>query len=624
MSSSWGNPAGFQTIQTLFFKNFIIPPFQRKFSWDITNINSFLSDIEECMTDPYDSKMSFGTLMLYKDSEFPLDTYGIFDGQQRMSTIFSLLLATRSVFGENHTKDDDINELIFKDFFEEKKSFSLSHPNKDVVDIWKFISDNPEKSISEIRNKAKEIFFDNSQISLEIDSYKKVKLPPTELGKILFAYEKCRDWISENIGDDRKNQSKFLRLFTSNLAFLVIETEGVYDAQRQFERYNNRGKTLTSFDLLKNQVLMSTSKLEHKKKVEEIWSSMEKISEITNIKSDSILRSYCISGTDLSKYEITTVAGSKKWIQEKSQVDKIKSNPIAFADELKNYWNFEKNMKSKQDPKDPWGFSCRPLKNALSINSKIDTIRPFLYAMSRIDKKFFHPIMMVIESAIAVSRFANLRPDDLGKTMISWIKIVINIKSEADYENFVIHQVGEFLSNNSSNALEFLSNPDQLTNRKSPSNEELSLILKKIAIYIDEQFEEVSLSRDMGFNRYNGYQIEHIMPQNESFDNEKIEWLGNLTILEGASNSSIKDNNFEAKKNAYEKSSCRMTRSLVKDQSVSKSANICGTVSSLPIYTFWDSSAIVKRQKNMAQLAIKSWYADDKFALLERGRLFLK
>jgi uncharacterized protein with ParB-like and HNH nuclease domain len=70
---------------------FIIPRFQRPYSWEPDHINAFWNDVTENMNDSY----FIGSMVVYKTGRSSLS---IVDGQQRLTTITILLCAIREGF----------------------------------------------------------------------------------------------------------------------------------------------------------------------------------------------------------------------------------------------------------------------------------------------------------------------------------------------------------------------------------------------------------------------------------------------------------------------------------------------------------------------------------------------
>src|SRR4030042_5126815 len=87
---------------------YLIPRFQRPYSWDDDNIIEFWEDI---IVDTHPEEDYFiGAIVVYENNGFK----GIVDGQQRLTTIIILLCALRDTFKDNNINDysEGVQSLI--------------------------------------------------------------------------------------------------------------------------------------------------------------------------------------------------------------------------------------------------------------------------------------------------------------------------------------------------------------------------------------------------------------------------------------------------------------------------------------------------------------------------------
>ena len=108
-------------------KQFIVPLFQRTYSWRRKNIQRLWNDIQETKT-ASDSPHFFGSFvtMPLDSSASKVSRYLIIDGQQRLVTTFIFLAALRNRINElnpGYDKKDEINEsYLINKFHQEKES----------------------------------------------------------------------------------------------------------------------------------------------------------------------------------------------------------------------------------------------------------------------------------------------------------------------------------------------------------------------------------------------------------------------------------------------------------------------------------------------------------------------
>ena len=120
---------------------------------------------------------------------------------------------------------------------------------------------------------------------------------------------------------------------------------------------------------------------------------------------------------------------------------------------------------------------------------------------------------------------------------------------------------------------------------------------KKLVRYILFKLEKHR--SNIAFEPFNEqYTIEHIFPVNPSEGWTVAEFrqmqrmvfrLGNMTLLEATSNRALGNSSYEQKREAYKKSVFQTTRAIAE------------------YYGEWSADTINKRQKHMAEIAVKIW-----------------
>lgn len=115
------------TIRGLFDTSiqFIIPVYQRAYSWQEDNWNVFLQDLMEQVN--RENEYSYGNLLLEtikKDSE-----YDVIDGQQRLTTLVIFMRALYNVLKSKNAKEEDLGEI--EGFFKKKKKKRLRPVDND-------------------------------------------------------------------------------------------------------------------------------------------------------------------------------------------------------------------------------------------------------------------------------------------------------------------------------------------------------------------------------------------------------------------------------------------------------------------------------------------------------------
>lgn len=245
-------------------RQFLIPVYQRFYSWDIDQCKRLWNDIVE-MQRKGKAGHFVGSIVNIAEQAMPtgVQKYMIIDGQQRMTTLTLLLLALRD-YAIKNPSDTTINarridNMLLKNEYEsgdERYKLLLTETDRDIL-----ISLVEEKPISEsIRSRLIENynFFANKLADKEIQ--------PAEV------YESIGKLQIVNITLDR----------------------AVDDAQAIFESLNSTGKELSESDLIRNYVLMGLEPAEQTYVYEHLWRPMEQlfIYETQGTVMDAFFRHY--------------------------------------------------------------------------------------------------------------------------------------------------------------------------------------------------------------------------------------------------------------------------------------------------------------------------------------------
>lgn len=245
-------------------RQFLIPVYQRFYSWDIDQCKRLWNDIVEMQRKGKASHF-VGSIVNIAEQAMPtgVQKYMIIDGQQRMTTLTLLLLALRD-YAIKNPSDTTINarridNMLLKNEYEsgdERYKLLLTETDRDIL-----ISLVEEKPISEsIRSRLIENynFFANKLADKEIQ--------PAEV------YESIGKLQIVNITLDR----------------------AVDDAQAIFESLNSTGKELSESDLIRNYVLMGLEPSEQTYVYEHLWRPMEQlfIYETQGTVMDAFFRHY--------------------------------------------------------------------------------------------------------------------------------------------------------------------------------------------------------------------------------------------------------------------------------------------------------------------------------------------
>ncbi len=228
-------------------KQFLIPVYQRFYSWDIEQCKRLWNDIVEMQRK---GKVGHfvGSIVNIAEQAMPtgVQKYMIIDGQQRMTTLTLLLLALRDYAiknpGDTSINARRIDNMLLKNEYEngdERYKLLLTETDRDI--LINLVEEKPIVEGTRSRLIENYKFFADKLADKEI--------LPAEV------YESIGKLQIVNITLDR----------------------AVDDAQAIFESLNSTGKELSESDLIRNYVLMGLESSEQIYVYEHLWRPMEQL-----------------------------------------------------------------------------------------------------------------------------------------------------------------------------------------------------------------------------------------------------------------------------------------------------------------------------------------------------------
>lgn len=229
-----------------------IPDYQRGYSWGKDELEDFWLDIEQLSGDSqhYTGVLTLEEVTRDKWASWAEDLwiiqsrkfrpYYVVDGQQRLTTVIILIttiLELEKPTYLNHTSRDDVRRKYLFDSKPEDAARSY---------IFRYVKNNPSFEFLKTR-----IFCEPSQ-GFSPDE-QTIYTRNLAFSKTFFA-EKLASLTEDEI------QILFTRV-TQQLVFNVYEITPGIDVHVTFETMNNRGKLLSTLELLKNRLIYLASKL---------------------------------------------------------------------------------------------------------------------------------------------------------------------------------------------------------------------------------------------------------------------------------------------------------------------------------------------------------------------------
>lgn len=521
-------------------RQFVIPRFQREYSWDKKNYQEFWEDILSGIVISNNGVISnnqyfLGTMLFIgnytegKESEIQ-----VVDGQQRLTTITILFSALSDCF--KRIKEETLSERIFE---------------------YIMTRDDDGNEVRVLKSKTHYPYF-----SYFIqDREKKVKdQPDSEEEKCIFeTYNffisqleetKLRESFKRKNGDEAVEKVAYVDLLKSirdqvlNSVFVSISTTDKDQANKIFEILNAKGKRLAHIDLIKNKIFEKLNTTEPADYAEVTW---EKIKHNLNSGNENVGMATFYRHYWVSKYKKSS---SNALYDDFNK--QIKSNYSIFLDDmLKGSEAYMKIINPKRedynDRKEYFWLvqSLKCLNNYFNI-VQTRIILLALYDVKErdiIDAKLFKSTVLFIENfhfaynAIAVKN-SNRFDSIYSKSAIALRKAVDRTDAKLIIEKQLIQPLKTLFPKYEEFEKKFI----ELTYSKKdrPSNVKTKYILNKLHC-LEEGTE---LFDDRG-------SVEHISPESNGCETLNI---GNLILLENDINQQAGEREYVEKKEYYKNS----------------------------------------------------------------------
>lgn len=535
---------------------YIVPKFQRDYSWDKDQWDDLWNDIEAALSDSGEHYM--GYLVLQKNGS---NIRNIIDGQQRFTTITLLILAAIKRVKELAEKgvDKDENEERYKEMMNTyigyKDTVTLEYDNKLIL------------------NRNNDPYFKDYIVKLG-----ELRIRNTKKTEKLM--KNCFEFFEQKLKIKKfttgKEYAAYIQKVVSCLYFTEIIVSDELNAFKVFETLNARGVQLSSADLLKNYLFsLVDSTSSHPERInilEEKWAKLT-----SNNKSEHLpdfIRYYWNT-----KHKTIRKNNVFKTLREEISTE---SQVFELLDDMLRYSDVYVALRDKND--EFWNEYDSETKRLIGVLNLFRLKQPISLLMSAflcLEKEDFKQLLKkVINICMRYNVICDKNPND-QEVPFNNLSIKINTDHCIDYTLLNPIKIEDDLFRDA------FSNYS-ISYDKSDNAKKIRYILGSIenvngSIHnVDAFSEEAS--------------IEHIMPRNyEEWDisdevgQRTIDRLGNVCLLEPSVNNKLKDASYDKKKEAYKKSIYTTTKAIADH------------------FPCWNEDEVNKRQQRMANTAISIW-----------------
>lgn len=493
-------------------KQFVIPIYQRTYSWQLSQCNQLLNDILRISKDSSTHGHFIGSVVYFQENihtQSDVPKLLIIDGQQRVTTV-SILIAALAHFLKKHEVVIDTNPTKLLNYY-------LLNSEEEGDLHYKLLLTKRDKQTL-------------------INIIKGIDLPKEYSQRVTENYEFFKSKINtENV---TSIYNGILQLFVVDVAL----EKGVDNPQMIFESMNSTGLDLSQADLIRNYILMGQEIKLQNDLYEKYWYPMEQSygNEYTSA-FNAFMRDYLSVKTGAIPRMDKVYEEFKQYVQGSKSPESIEE---VVADIYKFSGYYVKMILHNVEDKE----LQQSFRNISKL--KVDVSYPFLlpvyndYAEGIIAKEDFIEMLNLVESYVFRRAICGIPTNSLNKTFVTLYK---SINKESYVESLKA-------------AFQLM---DGYNRFPADAEFEKEIVTKDVYNFRSRNY---LLNKLENLNRKelvntDDYTIEHVMPQNPDLS---IEWktmlgdkwkevhqvylhtIGNLTLT--GYNSELSDRPFGIKK----------------------------------------------------------------------------
>ena len=561
---------GETTIEDLFRgQHFFIPKYQRYYSWTEENYKQFLDDL----LDIYKSNNSYfyGTLLLMFINK---NDYEIVDGQQRITTLYIFLKILIDSLSDINNKNH------YLDLYIKSKDSNGNEYHKLTVQEEEFflnLIDNNRRNSQDTNSKknycnAYDYFYNKIQSFSDNDKVK----------------------IINKIND------------TKILLYIVIDE---CDATGVFETNNNRGRSLSNIDKIKNFLLHIlykktenfSSDREYLLNYNDKFSSMFKDIAILDddVAEDSVLQySYIANNNWTEKEDYQNIVDSIKTLMLETKIDDLKDTIMNYVNNLKEDFDNAVEIYTNKN-----FIEFKELKYIRHIANFMPLLlKTYKYDTSKEKENFKDILHLCLIFSYRVWNIGNIR-SNAGQSKIFRLAREFNGDFTTLKDN-IIERMKRYCDDDT-----FLKCFEANDFYEKYNSNEKNYLFYKYENYLREKsyFQPLPIEDLFNNNESTKFTIEHIVAQNnieeqriitkklqlrintddDKFKKEYLHSIGNLTLDPKSSNSSKGKKDVEDKTKEYFVYAPLMCQNELIDYNVGENTNE------------WTIESINKRKENI-------------------------
>lgn len=504
-------------------KQFVIPVYQRKYTWTVKKqLVQLIKDLEQLIEDETKQKQHFLGTIVYLENivEYKVER-SIVDGQQRLVTMFLMAHAMKSI-SENEYRAREIDETYLQNYAEKADSRYRQRLYPSVADgeDYTIISEGrfDELNKDSSSNIVQNFLYLQAELKSLVERY--------TFDRVLYALKR--------------------------FSIVYIKLDERDNAQQIFESINSTGERLTASDLIRNFIMMNKSNEEQTLLYKQYWRKLEAVFD--NSKGmEGFFRYYLAAMTEeYSAKHVLYQAFKEYWHKERES-----ASDVELLQKLVRYSEYFVNLYYKK----PDGKYLEVLSDFQSMESMMPA--PFVLELSEwyyfdkvISEEQYFEIINVVNGYQLRRYFNGDDTSRVSKAFPSYLKHVRKYVAVHGFENIVDIVIYVLVTRNQSNNM---SLPTDKALKSNLSN--VNAYAMRLVRWLLEKIENRNNPATLDMSNLS---IEHIMPQTSTaYWEEKagvsgeeyielVNTIGNLTLVTKPDNSAAGNKDFETKKKIFE------------------------------------------------------------------------
>lgn len=295
-------------------ENFVIPEYQRGYSWDITQCDKLWQDIEAFISSSASDPYFFGTIIVDCSET---KKFSLIDGQQRTTTFLLLLKALLIKLTEAIPKvpDDEESEAL--------KAGLKANRNKIMAILYKAEDEDIPAMLKDYTKTQNILILENNSINelfpkevktiIEAADFKTseqnvYKIPRKQKDNKYTNHFRNFKFFFEKLGEKSESQlNQFAKIFLEKCQVIEIRSWQIEQAITMFNSLNSTGMPLSDADIISAQLYLNAG--DNKKTFNDQWESINQLAnELSGrkiIDLDAVLQQFMYINRAINKEYIS-------------------------------------------------------------------------------------------------------------------------------------------------------------------------------------------------------------------------------------------------------------------------------------------------------------------------------